>query len=155
MRRYLVLAAVLLAACGGPAPAPEPGAAAPALEILEPRVHVLPGGMGVAYFSVRSTGSGDRLTAVETAAARAAEIHETVEDGGVMRMLPRLEGLEVPAGGTLELAPGGKHVMLVETRVPEGAASIRLTLRFERAGDIEVEAPITAMDDMATDGMEH
>lgn len=145
MRRLLSLSILLLAACGPPS---DP---VPALEILEPRAHVLPGGMGVAYFSVRdAAGGGDRLTAIETTAARAAETHETLEDDGVMRMVPRPEGFEVPAGGVLELAPGGKHVMLIETRVPEGAESIPLTLRFERAGTIEVEAPIRAMA-----GMEH
>lgn len=139
MRRFLLLT-LLLAACGQPA-AEAP--AAPRLEVLEPRVHVLPGGMGAAYFTVRDAGGGgDRLIAVETEAARVAETHETLAEAGVMRMVPHPEGFEVPAGGTLELAPGGKHVMLIETQVPEGAETIRLTLRFERAGVVEVEAPI-------------
>jgi len=159
MRRSLFLLTLLLAACGQPAAEPPgPAPAAPALEILEPRAQILPGGMGAVYFSVRDTGGGgDRLTAVETAAARVAEIHESMADDGVMRMVPRPDGFEVPAGGTLELAPGGKHVMLVDARVPEGADTIRLTLRFARAGAMEVDAPIVTMGaaDHPMDGMEH
>jgi copper(I)-binding protein len=143
------------AGCGGPAAdRGQAGAGTPsaslaptiALEVREARASLMPG-MGVAYLTVVNTGpSGDRLVRVETAAARAAETHETVEENGVMRMRARPGGFEVPAGGSLELQPGGKHIMLVEPVAPEAAAgAIRLTLHFERAGAIEVRAPLTAM----------
>jgi copper(I)-binding protein len=101
--------------------------------------------MGAVYLTVVNPGPGsDRLLRVETAAARRAETHETLEENGVMRMVPRPEGFEVPAGGTLELKPGGKHIMLVEPQEP-ARGKIGLTLHFERAGAVQVEAELSAM----------
>ncbi|MEE8525676.1 MAG: hypothetical protein V3T72_17200 [Thermoanaerobaculia bacterium] len=69
--------AVLVAAggCGKPGDTPAQTVAVPAaagLEIREPRVHLVPGGMGAVYLSVVNPGAeSDRLLAVETAAAAA------------------------------------------------------------------------------------
>ncbi|HXU33250.1 MAG TPA: SCO family protein [Thermoanaerobaculia bacterium] len=125
-----------------PAPPPAPGKVAAArLEIRDARAQLFASN-GTIYFDVVNPGaSPDRLLRVETAAAKAAEAHETIDDGGVMRMKARPEGFEVPAGGTLSLSPGGKHLMLVDPQPPAaGAKSIPLTLHFERAGAIEVQA---------------
>ncbi|HEV2846142.1 MAG TPA: copper chaperone PCu(A)C [Thermoanaerobaculia bacterium] len=136
--------ALAAAGCAGDAPA-----TADRLEVRQPRATLLTPDMGVAYLTVVNPGpAGDRLLRVETGAARLAETHETVEENGVMRMLPRPEGFEVPAGGTLELQPGGKHIMLVEPRAPEGASRIGLTLHFERAGAIQVEAALSPVGEM-------
>jgi protein SCO1/2 len=122
---------------------PAPAAIASQLEIRQPRALLTPG-MGAAYFTVVNNGpESDRLLRVETAAARSAETHESVEDNGMMRMVPRPEGFEVPAGGTLDLKPGGKHVMLMETRPAANAGGeIPLSLVFERSGRIEVRASV-------------
>jgi copper(I)-binding protein len=113
--------------------------------------------MGAVYFTVVNPGSrSDRLLRVETGAAERAETHETVEENGVMRMVARPEGFEVPAGGTLELQPGGKHVMLVGPRAPaegdSGSGGIGLTLHFEHAGAIEVQAALTPIEGMGGAG---
>lgn len=127
--------------CGQPA--------APGLEIREPRATLMPE-MGAVYLTVVNPGAeSDRLLRVETAAARAAETHESLEENGVMRMVAHPDGFEVPAGGTLELAPGGKHIMLLEPKAPQDAAgTIPLTLHFEHAGAIEVQAVRSAMGGM-------
>lgn len=113
------------------------------LEIRQARALLTPG-MGAAYFTVINPGpEKDRLLRVETSAARIAETHESVDENGMMRMVARPEGFEVPAGGTLELQPGGKHVMLMETRpAADAAGEIPLTLFFERSGRIEVRASV-------------
>jgi copper(I)-binding protein len=142
---WLVLAVVLVlgvAASGCGAPAGD--ATAPALEVREPRAVLLPAS-GAVYFTVVNRGDrSDRLLRVETAAARQAETHESVVENDVMRMVPHPDGFEVPARGKLELKPGGKHVMLVEPRPADAGGKIRLTLRFERAGAVEVQAPVSA-----------
>jgi len=119
------------------------------LEIREPRATLMPE-MGAVYLTVVNPGAeSDRLLRVETAAARAAETHESLEENGVMRMVAHPDGFEVPAGGTLELAPGGKHIMLLEPKAPQDAAgTIPLTLHFEHAGAIEVQAVRSAMGGM-------
>jgi copper(I)-binding protein len=144
--------AALAAITGCGRPAGGPGATETGrLEIREPVV-TLTGASAAAYFTVVNPGrQGDRLLRVETAAARRAETHESVEEDGMVRMVARPEGFAVPAGGTLELAPGGKHVMLVEPLAPEaGAETVRLTLHFERAGAVEVEAALQRVG-----GMDH
>ncbi len=57
------------------------------------------------------------LLGAESPAARSAEIHEMKMDGNVMRMraVPRLE---LPPGKTVELKPGGYHMMLVDLKRP-------------------------------------
>ncbi len=61
-----------------------------------------------------------------------------------MRMVAHPDGFEIPPRCTVELAPGGKHVMLIEPR-PGPGGKIRLGLRFEKAGVLEVEAPVTRL----------
>lgn len=138
--------AVLLAAagCGEPGGRPAEPRPAAGLEIREPRVQLVPGGMGAVYLSVVNPGTeSDRLLAVEAPAA-AAEIHETVQEGSLMRMVARPEGFEIPPRGTVELAPGGKHVMLIGPR-PGPGDTMRLGLRFEKAGVVEIDVPVIRM----------
>jgi copper(I)-binding protein len=95
------------------------------------------------YFTVRNNkAEPDRLIGVETALG-IAEMHESVVEGGVARMLPRPEGFEVPAGGALVLDQGGKHIMVMGVTEPLGAGvNISATLLFEGAGAIPVILPV-------------
>lgn len=134
-----------------PAATLEPAPAVAQLEIRDARANLMPG-MGAVYLTVENPGAAaDRLVAVETPAARVAETHESVADGDVMRMVAHPEGFEIPAGGTLELAPGGKHIMLIEP-APGIGDEVALTLRFERAGPIEITVPATALGGMDHEG---
>jgi copper(I)-binding protein len=136
----LGLALLAAAGCGRPSPPPAAGR----LEVRAARA-VLTRDAGAVYFTVVNPGpQSDRLLRVETAAARAAEPHESVMENGVMRMVERPEGFEIPAGGTLELAPGGKHVMLIAPTMPAGAGgTLPLTLHFAHAGTVEVSAALS------------
>ena len=116
------------------------------LEVTGPRAQVMPNGMGAVYLSVFNPGSrSERLVSVESAAVSVIETHESVDDDGVVRMVPRPEGFEIPAGGTLALEPGGKHIMLMGPQLEEGATTIPLTLHFEHAGPVEIEAALVQM----------
>lgn len=105
--------------------------------------------VGAVYLKLVNSGqAADRLVAIETDAASSAETHETVVEDGVMRMVPRPEGFEIPAGGSVELVPGGKHIMLLEPRPPRDeaeASTLSLTLRFATSEPIVIEAPVAAM----------
>ena len=88
----------------------------------------------------------DRLIAVRSAAAGKAEIHEMKMDGNIMRMRELEKGLEIPAGATVTLAPGGYHLMLMELKAPLlKDARVPVTLVFEKAGSIDVELTVEAM----------
>lgn len=127
---------------GGPPPRPAP--TGDALRVEAGRAVVFPGGTGAAYFEILNpTAEDDALLAVATAVARAAEVHETLDDGGVLRMRAFPEGLPVPAHTTVVLEPGGKHVMLLALeRELEPGEEIELELTFERAGALRVTVPV-------------
>jgi periplasmic copper chaperone A len=98
------------------------------------------------YLVIRNGGAtSDRLVAAETPMARLVEIHEMTMSDNIMRMRPVTDGIVVPAGGTVRLAPNGLHLMIVgpHTGFVQGAR-IPLTLVFERAGRVAVELAIEA-----------
>ena len=114
------------------------------------------GGTGGVFLTIHNTtGQDDTLVAGSSPIAQAVEIHETVDDNGVMRMNQLVDGLPVPAGSTVVLQPGGYHVMVigVNAAMDEGA-TIPLTLTFAVAGEMTVEVPVVAMD-AAMPGMDH
>lgn len=99
--------------------------------------------VGAAYGVIRNAGSeADRLTAVATPLAGRAEIHTHSEVDGVMQMR-RLETLDIAAGGSAVLAPGGHHLMLFDLKQPLKAGErVPLTLTFEKAGVVSADAEI-------------
>ncbi len=96
---------------------------------------------GAGYLSVVNRGAEpDRLLAVR-ADFPMVQLHvtETSMDG-VARMTEQQDGLEVPAGGKLTLAPQGPHVMFMGLTGPlVDGEKIAATLVFEKAGAVEVE----------------
>lgn len=100
--------------------------------------------VGAGYLVVTNGGqTPDRLTAASSPAAGRVEVHEMQMDGGVMRMRELAQGLAVPPGATVELKPGGYHLMLMELRAPLAAgATVPVTLVFERAGRVDIQLKV-------------
>ena len=100
--------------------------------------------VGGVYMQLRSD-TPSRLVAVKSPAARAAEVHQMSNDGGVMRMR-RVDSLDLPAGKTMVFEPGGYHVMLLDIVRPLKAGQrVALTLVIEEGGkrfNVAVEAQI-------------
>ena len=150
-RRFLILAlATLLTATAASAHEFQLGS----LKIDHPWARpTLPGqSAGGAYLSVTNNGvAPDRLLGGSSPAAERVEVHEMRMDGDVMRMR-ELPALELPAGKTVPLAPGGLHLMLNGLKAPlKIGDKLPLKLRFEKAGEIEVllhveNQPATAAD---------
>lgn len=99
-----------------------------------------------AYLTITNgTTQPDALLSVTTPVAGSAAIHETSPDASGMMAMHPVERVEVPAGGTSTLEPGGFHVMLVGlTRELTVGQHVELTLTFERAGVITVTADVRA-----------
>ena len=135
------------------------GGEAPAgLQVERAEIGLMPGeGPAVAYVTVTNGGGeGDRLVAAETPLAFQAELHESLDEDGVVKMVARPEGFEVPAGGSLTLEPGGKHIMLFEPRrdlVTDGR--VALTLHFEHGGTKEVQAAVLEVGGGGHEAMDH
>jgi copper(I)-binding protein len=97
---------------------------------------------GAAYLVIENGGAADRLVSVSSDVAATIELHETKDVGGMMEMAP-VDGIAVPAGGQVELKPGGLHIMLIGlTRELAPGDEVRLTLNFEQAGAVEVAAEV-------------
>jgi hypothetical protein len=84
--------------------------------------------------------SSDRLTGAYTGAAASVGLHETQQQGGVMRMRPIAGGLPIGASATLTLGPGGRHLMLTGLKHPLKAGQhVRVVLQFQRAGEVAAD----------------
>ena len=105
---------------------------------------------GAAFATIVNNGqAADRLVSASSPAAETVELHETVDENGVMKMVHHPEGWEIPSGGTLELKPGGKHIMLIDLTAPlKAGKKIQVTLNFEKAGAQTIDVPVQAMSGM-------
>ena len=126
------------------------------LEIDHPWSRATPPGAKVAggYFTVTNHGGvPDRLVSVTSDISAKAEVHEMAVKDGVMTMRPVEGGVEIPAGGKIELKPGGYHLMLMGLKHPaKDGESFPATLTFEKAGSVTVEFQVEGMN--AAGGME-
>jgi copper(I)-binding protein len=95
------------------------------------------------YMTLRNAAAAaDRLVAASSPAAERVETHVTVKDGDVARMR-EVKGYDVPANGTLTLAPGGSHLMLVNIKAPlKEGDKVPVVLRFEKAGEIHAQLAV-------------
>jgi periplasmic copper chaperone A len=132
-------APALMAANDKPAPAYTIGA----LAVSAPWTRATPKGADVAggYLAITNTGKdADRLVGGSASVAGRFEIHEMATVDGVMKMRHLDKGLEIKPGETVELKPGGFHIMMMglKTQVKEGD-KLKGALVFETAGTLEVE----------------
>jgi copper(I)-binding protein len=145
MNRILIpLAAVtLLAACSNE-PKPVPAGEQSAVTVADAVCRPTPVGrqMTGCYLTLK-TGADDRLLSVATPVAERAQIHESKIESNMMMMHELKEGLPLPAGQTVELKPGGSHIMLLGVGTPLVAGqTVALTLTFASAPPVVVQAPV-------------
>lgn len=123
--------------------------AQPAVEVQGAWVRAsVPGQAGTGAFMQLTAPEGARLVGVSSPVAGVAEVHEMRLEGDVMRMRA-VPGLDLPAGKTVELKPGGYHVMLLDLKsaLPKDS-SVPLTLSFSDAkgqrSQLELKVPVKA-----------
>jgi copper(I)-binding protein len=118
-----------------------------ALVVSEPWTRATPPGarVGGGYLTVRNTGTeADTLVSVASTASEKTELHMMKTEDGVMTMRPAEGGVEIPAGGTLTLEPGGYHIMFIRPKAPfTQGESVPLTLNFAKAGAVNVELVVS------------
>lgn len=98
------------------------------------------------YLTIRNAGrQAERLVRASSPAASRVEIHWMEMEDDVMTMREMEEGIEIPAGGAVELAPGGYHLMLVGLAAPlTQGEHVPLTLNFE-GGSVDVVLDVQGM----------
>jgi copper(I)-binding protein len=105
---------------------------------------------GAVYMTLQNdSSSDDALIGAETDVAKTVELHETkMDENDVMQMRP-VANIPIPAGGSATLQPGGLHVMLIDMQKELAPGDkFSLTLTFEKAGPITVEAEVKEGDMM-------
>lgn len=108
----------------------------------------VPGQKATGAFMSLTAKDGARLVGASSPVAGLAEVHEMKMDGDIMRMRA-LPLLDLPAGKTVQLKPGGYHLMLTELKQPlPKAGTMPLTLRFVDAkgteSRLELNVPVSA-----------
>jgi len=111
---------------------------------------------GGAYLSVINTGAtADRLLGGSSPMAARVEVHEMRMEGDVMRMR-EMSALDLPAGKRVVLAPGGLHVMLIGLKAPlKVGDKLPLTLRFEKAGAVDLMVAVESKPPAPADARKH
>jgi copper(I)-binding protein len=104
----------------------------------------VPGQKGAGVFMTLSSAAGSRLVSVSSPVAALGQVHEMHMDGDIMRMQERKSSLDLPAGKTVELKPGGMHIMLLDLKAPLARDStIALTLVFADARGVQSSTELT------------
>ncbi|WP_340695045.1 copper chaperone PCu(A)C [Hydrogenobacter thermophilus] len=115
--------------------------AVPKIEVKDAWVREVPpvSSMSAAYMVIENKGDApDKLVGASTNIAKVVELHETV--GGKMR---KVKALEIPPGKSVELKPGGYHLMLINlTEKPKEGQKVEITLKFEKSGEVKVKADV-------------
>jgi periplasmic copper chaperone A len=118
------------------------------IQVRHPWSRATPPGakVGAGYMEIRNNGAQpDRLLSAVTAAAKRVEIHVTERDGEVIKMR-EVKALALPARERFTLRPGAAHLMLVDIVQPlKRGERFKMKLRFERAGEIEIELEVQEM----------
>jgi periplasmic copper chaperone A len=101
------------------------------------------GATSAVYLTIDNAGSqADALVSASSAAAKAVELHEVKNEGGTMKMRP-VQKIPLPAGGKVELKPGGYHVMLIGlTRDLKPGETVPVTLVFEHGAQLKIDAAV-------------
>lgn len=135
-----------------------PVCAAEALAVHDARVLATVPGQGVAaaYMTIESPVAA-RVVAVEADVSASVQFHTMSMDNEVMRMR-RVEGLELPAGREVRLAPGGVHLMLTglsQPLRPGGTVDLRLTVRAADGASRIVRVTLPVVDGRQGHGAGH
>jgi periplasmic copper chaperone A len=95
------------------------------------------GQQGTGAFMRLTATEATQLVGVSTPVAGVAEVHEMKMEGDVMKMRA-MDKLDLPAGRTIELKPGGYHLMLLDLKQPlKQGSTVPMTLLFRDAKGVE------------------
>ncbi len=129
--------------------------AANSVTVHDPYIRAVPPGLtnSASYMVLENNGSENTaLVGGESSAAKVIEVHNHINDNGVMRMR-RVDKIDVPAGGKAALEPGGYHVMfigLTDNLVPN--SSIDVTLKFADGSEKQIKMDVRKLQMKMTKG---
>mgnify|MGYP003703826565 FL=1 len=105
------------------------------------------------FLKIENKGAADQLVSASSPTAGEVQLHEMAMDGNVMKMR-QVKDIPVPANGSVELKPGGLHLMFMNIKAPLAAGeTVPVKLKFAKAGEMEVKMPVNPT--AATAPMKH
>jgi copper(I)-binding protein len=105
------------------------------------------------FLKIENKGAADQLVSASSPVAGEVQLHEMAMDGNVMKMR-QVKDIPVPANGSVELKPGGLHLMFMNIKAPLAAGeTVPVKLKFAKAGEVEVKMPVNPT--AATAPMKH
>lgn len=149
LRLQLAAFAVALVAAAPAAPAFAHSVTVGALSLTDLWTRATPPGApsAVGYLTITNTGKEpDRLLSATSGAAAKGELHIMAVKDGIMTMGPVADGIVIPAGGSVTLAPSGLHIMFITLKdgLKEGGR-MPVTLTFEKAGKVDTFLHVLAI----------
>jgi periplasmic copper chaperone A len=126
--------------------------------VAHPWARATPGAskVGVAFLELKAdAGVVDKLIGGKTDVAGVVELHTHIMENNIAKMR-RVDAVPLQPGGSVVFKPSGLHLMLMDLKVPlkEGDL-IKITLTFEKAGDIEIDAGVEKLGAMGPHGFDH
>ena len=99
--------------------------------------------VSAAYMTIENKGESDTLVSISSELAENVELHTTKVDDNSVATMEMIDILEVPSNKSIELEPGGMHIMLIGLKESLiGKESVDLKLVFDKAGEVEIKAPV-------------
>jgi len=108
-------------------------------------VREVPPGTSVSavYMTIENKGPSDKLVAISSEVSKAAELHTSKVDENGVATMELIKVLDIPSDSTIELEPGGMHLMLIglkESLVGKKAVNVKLV--FDKSGVVTIEVPV-------------
>ena len=98
-----------------------------------------------AFMKIENSGTADQLVSASSPAAGEVQLHQMSMEGNVMKM-GQVKDIAVPANGSVDLKPGGYHIMLMNIKAPlKVGETVPVKLKFAKAGEVEVKLPVNAV----------
>ncbi|QCR42150.1 hypothetical protein C1N74_16315 (plasmid) [Microbacterium sp. SGAir0570] len=145
----IAAATLILAGCSSTTPTEEEAAAASiagdSVQITDSWVKSADSGMSAAFGELTNDSDADvTVVSATTEASSMLELHETVENESGEMVMRQIEGgFVIPAGGSMDLEPGGNHIMLMDLTAPLVAGDeVTFTLTFSDDSTYEFTAPV-------------
>jgi hypothetical protein len=118
------------------------------ISVTDPYALAVPPGLpnsAVFMTLVNNSKENRALVAAETPSAGVVELHTHVHEDGMMKMR-KVDKIEIPAGQTVALKPGGLHVMLIGLKEKlEPGQEVHMNLIFDKGGKEHIMAPVRAI----------
>ncbi len=144
-KAVMIASSLLLSTLSGVVSA---GGVADTIDVTNPYVRGVPPGQpnSAAFMTITSKAGEDHaLVAAESGVSKVVELHTHVMEEGMMKMR-KIEKIDLPAGQSVNLQPGGLHVMLIglqQELVPDRPVTINLV--FDDGSKKEIQAPVQSM----------